>query len=169
MLWTVCGISCHSLEHREGPFHIPCVSARKVLYANRSSVCNKLGVRPSGICIPSHPGREANPHSNSSSWGRRWMATVPLVGMNHFWRTWNTTGVSGETYSPSWKKYWFLVATILKDLTLSQGGRYMHFPMQARKPSEPYLREFNKDGVVSLSLFSDGLRWHQAIWWAFLD
>ena len=104
MLWTVCGISCDSLEHQEGPFHIPCLSARKVLYANRSSVCNKLGVRPSGICIPSHPGREANPHSNSSSWGRRWMATIPLVGMNHFWRTWNTTGVNGETYSPSWKK-----------------------------------------------------------------
>ena len=28
----------------------------------------------------------------------------------------------------------------------------MHFPVQARKPSEPYLCEFNKDGVVSLSL-----------------
>ena len=156
MLWTVCGISCHSLEHREGPFHIPCLSARKVLYANRSSVCNKLGVWPPGICIPSHPGREANPHSNSSSWGRRWMATIPLVGMNHFRRTWNTTGVNGETYSPSWKKYWFLVATMLKDLTLSHGGRYMHFPVQARKPSEPYLCEFNKDGVVSLSLL---FRW----------
>ena len=32
----------------------------------------------------------------------------------------------------------------------------MHFPVQARKPSEPYLREFNKDGVVSLSLL---FRW----------
>jgi len=165
MLWTVCGISCLSLEHREGPFHIPCLSARKVLYANRSSVSNKLGVRPSGICVPSHPGREANPHSNSSSWGRRWTATIPLVGMNHFRRTCNTTGVNGETYSPSWKKYWFLAATILKDLN---GGRYMHFPVQARKPSEPYLCEFNKDGVVSLSLLF-GWSKNQAIWWAFLD
>ena len=32
----------------------------------------------------------------------------------------------------------------------------MHFPVQARKPSELYLCEFNKDGVVSLSLL---FRW----------
>ena len=32
----------------------------------------------------------------------------------------------------------------------------MHFPVQARKPSEPYLCEISKDGVVGLSLL---FRW----------
>ena len=135
---TIVTFSWRPLEHWKGPFHLPCLAARKALYANRSSVRNKLSVRPSGICIPNHLGREANRnlHSNSSAWGIRWMAMILLVGTNHFGRTWKTTGVNGETYSPGWKKCWFLVATILKDSTLSHGGRYMHFPVQARKLSE---------------------------------
>ena len=34
--------------------------ASKALHMDRSSVCNRLSVRASGTCIPSHPGRENN-------------------------------------------------------------------------------------------------------------
>jgi len=57
---TILTLSLGSVEHREGPFHLPCVAARKALHTEWSSVCNKLGARPSWICIPSHPGRETN-------------------------------------------------------------------------------------------------------------
>ena len=61
---TITTLSWGPLEHQEGPFHLPCLAARKALRTERSSVCNKLSVWPSGIRIPSHPGKETNTTAN---------------------------------------------------------------------------------------------------------
>ena len=42
---TIATLSWGSVEHREGPFHLPCLAARKALHTERSSVSNKLGAR----------------------------------------------------------------------------------------------------------------------------
>ena len=93
---TIATLSWGSVEHREGRFHLPCLAARKALHTERSSVCNKLGARPSWICIPSHPGRETRHHGGE---GERQRSSWTI----HFRRRRNTSGVDGETYSPSWK------------------------------------------------------------------
>ena len=61
---TITTLSWGPLEHQEGPFHLPRLAARKALHTERSSVCNKLSVRPSGIRIPSHRGKETNTTAN---------------------------------------------------------------------------------------------------------
>ena len=38
---TIATLSWGPLEHREGPFHLLCLPARKALHTERSSVCNK--------------------------------------------------------------------------------------------------------------------------------
>ena len=57
---TIATLPWGPLEHQEGLFHPLCLAASKALHMDRSSVCNKLSVRASGTCIPSHPGRENN-------------------------------------------------------------------------------------------------------------
>ena len=106
------------LEHQEGLFHPLCLAASKALHMDRSSVCNKLSVRASGPCIPSHPGRENN--TKQLVIMRKKVNGNYLLGwddplrknMKHCCSWWRDV-------MPKLEKYWFLVATPLKDSALS--------------------------------------------------
>ena len=147
---TIATLPWGPLEHQEGLFHPLCLAASKALHMDRSSVCNKLSVRASGTCIPSHPGRENN-----------------TTATRHH-------AEEGERQLSSWlgrstsKEHETLLQ--LMERRDAQAGKVLiprcHSPIQhyhkkrdtfsdSRKEAiaaAVYLHAFNNDGVVSVSL-----------------
>ena len=150
---TITTLPWGPLEHQEGPFHPLCLAASKALHMKRSSVCNKLGVRLSGTCMPSHPGRETNTTATRHH----------AEEDEQQWSSWlgRSTSKEHETLLELMERHDAQAGKVLIPRCHSPKGfctiisREIHTFSDSRKEAiaaAVYLREFNGDGVVSISL-----------------